>query len=135
MAANLDKPKDNESLYTNIKRDDKKEVENGFEDRFDFHDATDLPPPIPIKPYSYRNTLRPICSSPRTLGRKPQAAEEEETSFETTSSGDNSNNIGIIHMEKMLLHDTLKHISVEKVTKKEIKQDNKQFYCRYLDFE
>ena len=89
---------------------------------FRFHDESELPPPLPSRSSQRCLSLRPVHSSPKTrsLPRRRQGP-EDETSFEsstTTTENGNIDSVGSVHSERMLLHDTLKQLSVEKCTKK-----------------
>ena len=143
MATSLDQAQEKDpedpAYYAFIgkKPGDKEEEKDNFEARFNFHNVSDLPPPIPGRSSNETSpsilgrssnrfqSLRPVHSSPktRTLGSRRHQGPEDETSFESNTTTLTDGNIGIgsvgsDYNDRLLLHDTLKQLSVEKCTKK-----------------
>ena len=147
MAMSLDPNQQTDiSLYSNQPNSEEipETRQDRFEDRFEFKDSSELPPPdfsdLP-PPISTRSTPLTRRTLPRAstgvFGARPKTTfssqnrkwsqGDNETSFDssTTTTADGTThgmvngNISVTSSDKLLLHDTLKALSVKDVTKKE----------------
>ena len=120
------------------------EVKSKFEDHFQFHRGSDLPPPLPP------HTPNPI-TLPRIGGTKPKIIvatgsprspgsqsprigvkyqwESQDTSFETQTSKEGSQYTEAHYKEKLLLHKTLRTIQVQESTKKQSNMVINKYIC------
>ena len=127
MATSLEQTKEDPedpAYYAYIKKSGETEPEKEkFEVRFNFKDASHLPPPPPPIPDRSPNVtsppilgrsssrfLRPVHSSPKT-GTLGRCQGVDETSFESDTTTDGNNCISSVGRDYnycLLLHDTLK---------------------------
>ena len=135
-----------EGIYTNTPPGG-----GSFEDRFSFRPESLLPPPVPSKATLERGTrtgtipklqkipLSPLTprtqSSPKTPARGYDGDSSFESGIESISkeksvdSNDSSSKVQCIMKDSMLLHDTLKTISVQKTEKEAANVTINRFIC------